>query len=98
MQMLFGGEVHPAPCDCHKGQWVAVIFAYMPETDDRTMIANKLFPTEADAEKDLPDLVNACADEILAKMGLKRDEALAVEIGGQELFDRYQNGRNPNLH
>lgn len=75
----FMGEVQPANCECHKGQFICVAFLLHP-LQGRVYLGNAAFETEKIANENLDKFVNFTAGEVLKEMGLTRENAVKVEI------------------
>lgn len=101
MKIGFIGEVHPAECECHKGQFLVAVFC-IRENLPRSFCGNKMFETEQLAEQNLEATVSECADAILAQMGLSQESAneRTVSRGDAAFADenKLRNETNPNLH
>lgn len=98
----FTGEVGPAMCQCHAGQYVVLVFLINPFTQGREPCGFKVFKTEAEAQEKMESVVMHFAEIKLAEAGLKIEEAISVEaVRGDAAIERenrlYRN-QNPNLH
>lgn len=101
MEIAFAGEVHPASCDCHKGQFFVFVFELCPYRG-RRLIGTKDFKTEADANSAMHETVMSFANEVLSRMGLKHDQAKEIKVRHGEDADKaemkYRRENNQNLH
>lgn len=100
-EIAFVGEVQPANCDCHKGQFLCVAFLIHP-IQGRVYLGNAAFATEEIAEKELGGFVNHVAAEVLEEMGLKPENAVKVDrTHGDDAMKSerdFRSRNNPNLH
>lgn len=100
-QIAFTGEVHKAQCQCHKGQWLVVIFMIHPY-QGRIYLHNVAFKTEAEAEAELQSCVELAAMEVMTTAGLKKDLVKKVEVShGDDAIkseSKFMNEHNPILH
>lgn len=100
-EIAFGGEVHPAACECHKGQFVVVALQFDPQLGQR-IIGQEIFPTKIEAEKALESVVMKYAKKILELAGLRIDDAQDVRVlhgdKATQAINQVFNENNPNLH
>ena len=100
MNVSFTGDVVPAACSCHKGQFVGRVFKI--EQGKETLVAHTYFETEALATQHLEGFVFAVAEDSLRKMGLLIDQARKITVERGEKADqsarKTMNNSNPNLH
>lgn len=75
----FTGEVHPAMCPCHEGQFLVVVFQIHPEYG-RIPVGQQMFKDEAKANDGLEGAVMAVAKQLIESVGLKVDEAARVVV------------------
>lgn len=100
----FMGAVQPAQCDCHKGQFFALVFLLHPVLG-RVPVANEPFPTEAIATERLDGFVKEIAFQTIEAMGLDPKAAVKIEVTHDDEATKSEarvmkkhNATNPNLH
>ncbi len=75
----FTGEVHPAACPCHQGQFLVVVFQIHPALG-RIPVGQQMFKNEDLANDGLEKTVLAVATSLIESVGLKVDEAARVTV------------------
>lgn len=97
----FSGDIIPAICNCHRGQFVARAFFVDPKKGE-IEIAHTFFQSMSEAEKHLDGFVVSMADEHLKTIGLSVDSAKTMTVvRGDDALQAVRktiNESNPNLH
>jgi hypothetical protein len=100
INISFTGDVVPAACSCHKGQFVGRVFKI--DQGKETLIAHTYFETEALASQHIEDFVFAVAEDTLRQMGLLIDQARKITVERGEKADSAaqaaKNNSNQYLH
>lgn len=101
VQVGFGGEVRPATCQCHKGQFVVHVYAVISGGGSENLGARP-FATEDEANSQLDCVVKEIAHDFLNSIGLQPELASNVTVThGDEAVkaeQRVRNNNNPRLH
>lgn len=100
-QIAFMGEIQKAQCECHKGQYLVLIFMIHPR-QGKIYLHNVPFKTKAEAEKQLQPCVELAAEEAMGLMGVRKDSLRKVEVSHNEdavkSEKKFLNEHNPKLH
>lgn len=97
----FRGEVFPARCDCHRGQFVAQASLVDP-IEGPIYLAHTFFKTEDEASKGLNGFVKQVAFKFLEECGINADSINQVEemngADADKALQRFMAQNNPKLH
>lgn len=100
MKFGFSGEVVPAKCACHKGQFKVEVSVCM--TGQKPVIVGFIpFKTQEEAEDEIDLVTYFFAEKVIRDMGLRVQDAESVSIArGDEaaaMISRYEQD-DSNLH
>lgn len=100
LNISFTGDVIPAQCECHKGQFVGR--AFVIERGKQKQLAHTYFETVDLAGEHLDGFVFAVAEDYLQRIGLSVESAKTVTVQrGDEAETSTQKAMrqsNPHLH
>lgn len=100
LEVAFIGEVHPASCECHAGQWFIGVLVISPQGP--MPIGHDWFPSEAVANENTESTVKKFARLWLDEIGVDIDSAVKMTVANGDdavrMAQSVSRNTNPNLH